>query len=205
VEKSLLFSGEGRNELKDLLLGKLNKTPPPAPVPTPTPPEKKPAPPGNVTPKPEGEATDKPAVPETGKSSEELQQLYADASKTDVGPNVRKDTEVAAKDAAGANGPPPEDIMKVVEKSQGAFQGCVETELRKNPKFKGGKVTLVATVGTSGTVKSTKLDRKEIDSSPVGACIKKSAQKMVFPAFKLEDGAEEVDLEIPLVLTSGAM
>jgi len=205
VEKSLLFSGEGRNELKDLLLGKLNKTPPPAPAPTPAPPEKKPAPPGNVTPKPEGEATDKPAVPETGKSPEELQQLYADASKTDVGPNVRKDTEVAAKDAAGANGPPPEDIMKVVEKSQGAFQGCVETELRKNPKFKGGKVTLVATVGTSGTVKSTKLDRKEIDASPVGTCIKKSAQKMVFPAFKLEDGAEEVDLEIPLVLTSGAM
>jgi predicted Zn finger-like uncharacterized protein len=200
-EKSLLFSGEGHSELKDLLLGN-KKTPPPAPAPAA--PEKK-AQPGGLAPKPDGAAEEKPSVPETGKSSEELQQLYGDASKTDVGPAVRKDTEVAAKDAAGSGGPPPADVMKVVEKSQGAFQGCVETELRKNPKFKGGKVLLVATVGTSGTVKSTKLDRKELDSSPVGDCIKKSAKRMVFPAFKLEDGSEDVELQIPLVLTAGAM
>ena len=95
--------------------------------------------------------------------------------------------------------------MKVVEKSQGAFQGCVETELRKNPKFKGGKVTLVTTVGTSGVVKESKLDRKELDASPVGDCIKKNAKRMVFPKFTLDDGTEEVELQIPLVLTSGAM
>jgi len=201
VEKSLLFSGEGRSELKDLLLGR-KKTPPPAPTPAPAPapPDKKPQP-GSTAPKPEGGAT----APETGKSAEELQQLYGDSAKTDVGPNVRKDTEVAAKDAADSGGLPPEDVMKVVEKSQGAFQGCVETELRKNPKFKGGKVMLVATVGTSGVVKGTKLDRKELDASPVGDCIKKSAKRMVFPAFKLEDGTEEMELQIPLVLTSGAM
>jgi hypothetical protein len=142
-------------------------------------------------------------VPETGKSSEELQQLYADPSKTDVGPEVRKDTEVAPKDAAAQGGLPQEDIAKVVEKTQGAFQGCVEAELRKNPKFKGGKVMLVATVGTSGIVKSTKLDRRELDASPVGDCIKRSAKRMVFPAFKTDDGANELDLEIPLVLTKG--
>ena len=102
-------------------------------------------------------------------------------------------------------GLPAEDVVKVVEKSQGAFQSCVETELRKNPSFKGGKVLLVATVGTSGVVKDARLDRKELDTSPVGDCIKKSAKRMVFPAFKSDDGSGEVDLEIPLVLTSGAM
>jgi hypothetical protein len=121
-----------------------------------------------------------------------------------VGPAVRKGTEVADKDAEAQGGPLAEDVAKVVEKSQGAFQGCVETELRKNPSFKGGKVLLVATVGTSGIVKTTRLDRKELDASPVGDCIKKSAKRMVFPAFKMEDGSE-VDLEIPLVLSSGAM
>jgi predicted Zn finger-like uncharacterized protein len=201
VEKSLFFSGEGRSELQDLLLGR-KKTPPPAP--TPAPQDKKPQP-GGTAPKPEGGAAeDKPAVPETGKSAEELKQLYADASKTEVSPEVRKDTEVAAKDAEGQGGPPPEDVLKVVEMSQSAFAGCVEAELRKNPSFKGGKVMLVATVGTSGVVKSTKLDRKDLDSAPVGDCIKKSARRMVFPAFKLEDGSNEVDLEIPLVLTLGA-
>jgi hypothetical protein len=80
----------------------------------------------------------------------------------------------------------------------------VETELRKNPSFKGGKVMLVATVGTSGVVKSAKLDRKELDGSPVGDCIKKSAKRMVFPAFTLNDGSDEMDVELPLVLSSGA-
>jgi hypothetical protein len=39
----------------------------------------------------------------------------------------------------------------------------------------------------------------------VGTCIKKAATRMAFPAFKAEDGAEEVDVQIPLVLGSGAM
>jgi hypothetical protein len=200
VEKSV-FSGEGVSELRDRLMGR--SKPPPAPVAQP-PADKKP---NGAVQKPESGTAEeaKPAVPETGKSSEELKALMADGAKPDVAPEVRKDAEVAAKDAASKGGPPPEDIMKVVEKSQGAIQGCVETELRKNPSFKGGKVLLVATVGTSGTVKSAKLDRKELDASPVGDCIKKSAKRMVFPRFTAEGGAEEVDLEIPLVLSSGAM
>jgi hypothetical protein len=204
VEKSWLFSGEGRSELRDMLMGN-KKPPPPAPAPVPAPTDKKPPPNGAQKPEPGSEEETKALVPETGKSAEELKALYGDGSKTDVGPAVRKDTEVAPLDAEGKAGPPTEDVVKVVEKSQGAFQGCVETELRKNPSFKGGKVLLVATVGTSGVVKSAKLDRKELDASPVGDCIKKSAKRMVFPAFKMGDGTGEVDLEIPLVLSSGAM
>jgi predicted Zn finger-like uncharacterized protein len=200
VEKSY-FSGEGVSELRDRLMGRNKPAPAPAPAPTP-PADKKPQ--GSATPKP-GAPDGKPEVPDTGKSSEELAALYADGSKADVGPEVRKDAEVAAQDEAGKGGPPAEDVAKVVSASQGAIQGCVEQELRKNPKFKGGKVTLVATIGTSGTVKSASLDRKELDASPVGECIKKSAKRMVFPAFKAEDGAEEVDLQIPLVLGTGSM
>ncbi|MFL5343622.1 MAG: AgmX/PglI C-terminal domain-containing protein [Hyalangium sp.] len=204
VEKSLLFSGEGRSELRDRLLG-TQKPPAPAPAPAPATNDKKPQP-GGAAPKPEqGSPEETKAAPGTGRSPEELQALMGDGAKTEVNPTVRKDTEVAPKDAASTGGPPAEDIQKVVEKSQGAFQGCVETELRKNPSFKGGKVVLVATVGTSGVVKSAKLDRKELDASNVGDCIKKSAKRMVFPAFKTDDGSGEVDLEIPLVLSSGAM
>ncbi len=206
VEKSLLFSGEGRSELRDRLLG-TKKTPPPAPAPAPAPAanDKKPQPSGTATKPEQGSPEETKAAPSTGKSAEELQALMEDGSKTEVNPTVRKDTEVAAKDAEGKGGPPAEDVVKVVEKSHGAFQGCVETELRKNPSFKGGKVLLVATVGTSGVVKGAKLDRKELDASPVGDCIKKSAKRMVFPAFKTDDGSGEVDLEIPLVLSSGGM
>lgn len=200
VEKSLFFSGEGVSELRDRLMGR-NKPVAPAPTPAPAPPPAEKKPQGAQKPG----AGEPPANPETGQSAEELKALYGNADKQDVGPEVRKDAEVAAKDAAGSGGPPQEDVLRVVANSQGAIQGCVEQELRKNPKFKGGKVVLTATVGTSGTVKKATLDRKELDSSPVGDCIKKSARKMVFPAFNADDGTEEVDLEIPLVLSAGAM
>jgi predicted Zn finger-like uncharacterized protein len=202
VEKSY-FSQEGVSELRDRLMGGGKKPPAPPPAPAPAPPTEK-KPPAGATPKPEV-PEEKPAVPETGKSEEELKALYGDSAKTDVGPEARKDTEEVPKDAVGQGGPPPEDVARVVAQSQGAIKGCVDQELRKNPKFKGGKVTLVATIGTSGAVKSAKLDNKALDSSPVGTCIKKSATRMVFPAFKAEDGAEEVDVQIPLVLGSGAM
>jgi predicted Zn finger-like uncharacterized protein len=198
-----IFSGKGVSELRDRLMGA--KKPPPAPPPAP--PEEKKPPAGGAQKSPDAPAPEegKAATPETGKSAEELKALYGDSSKTDVSPEVRKEAEIAAKDAAGQGGPPAEDIQKVVSQSQGAIQDCVEKELRKNPSFKAGKVLLVATVGTSGTVKSARLDPKSLDASTVGDCIKKSAKRMVFPAFKLEDGGEELDLEIPLVLTSGSM
>ncbi|HYI00077.1 tetratricopeptide repeat protein [Hyalangium sp.] len=113
---------------------------------------------------------------------------------------VSKNAEVVPNDLGSTDGPVTPDVANVVEKSQGTFQGCVETELRRNPSFRGGRVLLVATVATSGIVKSTKLDRKDLDTSPVGKCIKKTAMQMVFPAFK-----EEVAVEIPLILSSGTM
>ncbi len=201
VEKSY-FSEEGVSELRDRLMGR-GKPKPPPPAPTPAPATDK-KPPGGIAPKP-GAPEEKPAAPETGKSAEELKALYGDSAKTDVGPEARKDAEEVPKDAAGQGGPPEADVARVVAQSQGAIQGCVEQELRKNPKFKGGKVTLVATIGTSGAVKDARLDNKALDASPVGACIKKSAMRMAFPAFKAEDGAEEVDVQIPLVLGTGAM
>ncbi|SET28228.1 AgmX/PglI C-terminal domain-containing protein [Stigmatella erecta] len=189
VEKSLFFSGEGVSELRDRLMGRKSQS---APVP---PAEKKP----QGAQKPEG-GPPPPANPETGKATGGLEAIYADSEKEDEGPAVREDA--AAKGAAGKGGPPQEEVKRVVESSQGAIQGCVERELRKNPSFRGGKVLLTATVGTSGTVKKASLDRKELDKSPVGDCIKKSAKRMVFPPF---EAGEDVDLEIPLVLSSGAL
>ncbi|MFP2910833.1 AgmX/PglI C-terminal domain-containing protein, partial [Pyxidicoccus sp. 3LFB2] len=133
-------------------------------------------------------------------SAEQLQAVYADGDKKDVGPDVRKDADVAATDSEEVGGPSDEEVERVVEKAQDAFRSCVENELRKNPSFRVGKVTLTATVGTSGKVKAATLDKRDLNRSAVGTCIKDRAKSMVFSAFSGED----VDLEIPLVL-SGAM
>lgn len=196
-----IFSTRGVGALRDKLLGR--EPPPVAPVPTPKPAappqEKRPAPqePATTGQAPAG-ATGAPTG--TAPSAEQLQAVYADANKKDVDPAVRKDAEVAATDSDDVGGPSDEEVERVVEKAQDAFKSCVENELRKNPGFRVGKVTLTATVGSSGKVKAATLDKKDLNRSPVGACIRDRAKSMVFSAFSGDD----VDLEIPLVL-SGTM
>jgi len=91
-----------------------------------------------------------------------------------------------------------EEVKKIVEQTQPAFQFCIEQHVRKHPGFKGGKVNLVATVGPSGVVKKASLDRRDIESSDLGTCLRAKAKRMVFSSFP----GDEVDLQIPLILTT---
>jgi hypothetical protein len=186
--KEPVFSAKGVRGLKNLLLGNTPQpvAPPPArearaPAPRPTP-----APiPAASAPKPEPPA------------SPELRKLYGDTRKADVGPTAAP-TLARATEAAGSAGPNQKALAKVVAQSGPAFQSCIEQQLKRTPNFRGGKVNLVATVGASGTVKQARLDRKEIDVSDLGSCLKSRARRLVFPSFEGED----VEVEIPLVLTA---
>jgi hypothetical protein len=183
--KERVFSAKGVRGLKDLLLGKTAPpaAPParearaPAPKPVPAPPAPKPEPP----------------------ASPELKKLYGDTRKADVGPTaVPSLAHTAVATAGSGGGPSQQALAKVVAQSGPAFQSCIEQQLRRTPNFRGGKVNLVATVGASGTVKQARLDRKEIDVSDLGSCLKSRARRMVFPSFEGGD----VEVEIPLVLTA---
>jgi GYF domain 2 len=170
-------------ELRDLLLGKR------APPPPPPAPQKRPA--------AEAKPAPAPAKPEPeGPRTAELRALYGDPRKPDVGPHIRRAESRGPARAGG--GPSNEDVARVVGQTQGAFQACIEQQLRKNPGFKGGKVNIVATVGTSGTVKQAQLDRRDLEGTEVGECLRARARRMVFPSFSGDD----VDVEIPLVLTT---
>ena len=68
------------------------------------------------------------------------------------------------------------EMQRVVAGAQPAFRGCIEQELRKNPSFRGGKVTLTATVGASGTVKGATFDRADVNGSSMGDCLKERAK-----------------------------
>jgi len=186
--KEPVFSAKGVRGLKNLLLG---NTPPPVP---PSPPREvraaapppKPAPAAAPAPKPEPPP------------SPELKKLYGDTRKADVGPTAVPSLAQAGPSPAGGGGPNQQALAKVVAQSGPAFQSCIEQQLRRTPNFRGGKVNLVATVGASGTVKQARLDRKEIDVSDLGSCLKSRARRLVFPSFEGED----VEVEIPLVLTA---
>ncbi|NOJ79896.1 AgmX/PglI C-terminal domain-containing protein [Myxococcus xanthus] len=192
-----VFSSEGVGALRDKLMGR--GSPPASPKPPadgkrPVPPSegKRPA----AAPADTGAVADPEAAAAPSKGA--LEAVYVDSDKKDVDPTVRSGEEVAAADTEEVGGPSDEEVERVLAKTQPAFRDCVEAELRKNPSFKGGKVTLTATVGSSGTVKAATFDRKDLNrNSPVGTCIRDRAKGMVFSAF----AGEDVDLEIPLVLS----
>lgn len=170
-------------ELRDMLLGK--KAPPPAPPAPPAPAKHVPV-----------ETKPAPRAAPDGPKTAELRALYGDGSKADVGPRIRRAETGSA--AHGGGGPSSEEVSRVVGQTQSAFQSCIEQQLRKNPGFRGGKVSLVATVGKSGTVKQVQLDRHDLEGTDLGDCLKARARRMVFAAFSGDD----VDVEIPLVLTT---
>jgi hypothetical protein len=186
--KEPVFSAKGVRGLKDLLLGNTPRPAPPPPVREVRAPAPKPAPPPVAAPAP------KPEPP----ASPELKKLYGDTRKADVGPSVVPTLAHAAAAPAGGSGPNQQALAKVVAQSGPAFQSCIEQQLKRTPNYRGGKVNLVATVGASGTVKQARLDRKEIDISDLGSCLKSRARRLVFPSFEGED----VEVEIPLVLTA---
>jgi len=180
-----VFSSEGMGELRELLLG--NKKQPVSAVAPVVAPEAK------ARPAPEA----KEPSSEQPEEDPELKELYAEG-KEDVAPEVRAEAEVAATDSAEQSGLPQEEIARVVSKSQSAFQSCIERALRKKSRrFRGLKVVLTATVNSSGEVKKATLDRKDVDGSDMGECLKESAKRMAFPSF----AGDDVDVEIPLVLT----
>lgn len=184
-----LFSGEGVAGLKERMLGSGQKrsdaaavvSVPAASSPTP---QRKPA--------TQHAATDTSGIAEAA-------ALYALDEKQDVGPVARKASAVSAADSSGSDGPPPENIARVVGDRQAAFQSCVEQELRRNPSFRGGKVGLTVTVGSSGAVKGAGFESGGLERERVGECLLTTARKMIFAGFSGDD----VQLVIPLVLTRG--
>ncbi|MGQ0504446.1 MAG: AgmX/PglI C-terminal domain-containing protein, partial [Myxococcaceae bacterium] len=199
-----VFSAEGVSGLGDLLMGKSKKPEKvakagrparranPAASPDSTAPTD--AKPGPSPVELKEEAAKKSA---TGPSAQDLSALYGDVNKKDVGPKVRKGEQAKAQDTS-VGGLAEADVARVVGQTQPAFQSCIEQELRKNPNFKGGKVSIVATVATSGVVTKAQIDRNDIDRSGLGDCLKGRAKRMIFSSF----AGEETDVQIPLILGS---
>jgi hypothetical protein len=124
-------------------------------------------------------------------TAQELREFYA-ANKDAPVPKIRVGSAAPLQERNSAA------VQKTITDHQTAFQSCINEELKKNPKFKGGRVHLLATLTSQGSVTRPKIDRREVDLSELGRCLKKQARKMNFPA-----ATDEWELEIPLILTSG--
>ncbi|ATB27930.1 GYF domain-containing protein [Melittangium boletus] len=186
-----IFSAEGVEELRNLLLG--NSTPPPpAPKPAPAAPPAAPAPEA-----PAAQEKQAPAEPQDAPAPDETAAAPGDAVGDELTPLGDAAPQGDAP-AAPPPGPPQAEVARVVDASRPGFKPCIDQALRKNPKLRNGKLLLITTVGSSGEVKQVAFDRADIGASPSGECFNERARELVFPAFSGED----VEIEIPLVLKS---
>lgn len=183
---SSVFSPEGVSRLRDMLLRKPASQAP--------------------EPKKSGGASDRPlvtkATPDAGLTKEMIAAaaaLYQSDDRMDVGPRVRQE-KVAQVLVDGNIGLDAEEVMDKVRKTQPAFQGCVESELRRNPNVRLGKMDLVATVGPSGIVTRAKIDdRPDISTTSLGTCLMDTARRMVF---RRAGEGESTEIHIPLHFSS---
>lgn len=219
-----LFSPEGVDALKDLALGQ-PRPPPPAPKPK-SPPSEAPktapaqgtaagneaapanaapqgAAPAGTTPPGDTKTGTSPEAPSAGttpaeaKPAEAAAQGGAPQGAAAAGATAAQATKASDAEQKKDVGPSPEQIARVLEKSQTAFKSCIDQVLRKNPKLVDTTLMLTTTVDSKGVVRKVAFDRQGIEGSPSGKCFEKSARKLVFPAIS----RESMEVQIPLVLS----
>ena len=107
---------------------------------------------------------------------------------------------VASAEVAGhGTVPGPHILKKKVDESMPALQGCVDEALQRDPALRIGKILILTTVAPSGEVTSTRIDKKNIDQSQLGSCLKSAARNIHFPSFS----GEAFPLDIPVVVARG--
>ena len=74
-----------------------------------------------------------------------------------------------------------------------------EERRKREPALRVGKILILTTVAPSGEVTSTRIDKKNVDQSQLGACLKSAARNIHFPSFK----GEAFPLDIPVVVAGG--
>ena len=149
-------------------------------------------------------AADKPS---SEKQAEKLTQEQAEALKGldnergvgNHGPKAAAAEPSAPEPAKAGTALTPQDIRKKLVENKGALQSCIDDALKKEAGLRVGKIHISTTIAPSGQVTSTKIDKPNVDDSPLGACLKRATKRIVFPAF---DG-DAFEVDIPIQVTAG--
>jgi predicted Zn finger-like uncharacterized protein len=92
-----------------------------------------------------------------------------------------------------------EQVHRKLDENKPALQGCVDDALRRDPHLKVGKIHVATTIAPTGEVTAARIDRRSVDESALGACLKSATRKIVFPQF----AGAAFDVDIPIVVTAG--
>jgi hypothetical protein len=173
--------------------------PPPAAVAPPAPePKREPAP--QVVRKPKAAPVATPAPPPDAAATTATAPAPA-AEAPPAPPPAPKPAPVVAKATAPAGvkaALEPTDVVAVIKRNRAEFDGCVTQAAAgvAPPIWLGRRVELLVLVNPNGRVSEPIVDDPEIEPIPLGACLRRVAAGMTFPAFQ----GEAVPVAIPLRL-----
>ncbi len=130
---------------------------------------------------------------------EMLSDLYQQADRKAISIRPRTGADDDREVEATESPIDPEAIHRRLADTQSAFETCIQHELRRNPRFRGGRVEMVLSVAPSGVVRDARLSDRVLHRSEVGQCITRAARRMMLPSFS---GEETIDIIVPLMLAA---
>jgi len=134
-----------------------------------------------------------------GKLSEDQEAALKSIKNERVGSHGPKDEEGEPPVARPAEGLRAEDFQRTVSESKMAYKKCIDEALRRNPKLRVGRINIAAKIAPSGKVIEASIDKKDVQESPLGQCLVRTSQRLVFPPF----AGEPTDGVIPLFVAGG--
>ena len=120
-----------------------------------------------------------------------------------AGPGKKSDPATTA--AIPAPAPPApvgltaEQVRRKLDEHKPALQGCVDDALRRDPNLRVGRIHVATTIAPTGEVTDARIDRQNVDESPLGACLKRATKQIVFPRFS----GSAFDVDIPISVSAG--
>jgi hypothetical protein len=126
----------------------------------------------------------------------------AEARQPEKKPPLEKPAPAAApveRAAPESSGLTPGQVRRKLDENKGALQGCIEQALRVDPSLRVGRIHITTTIAPTGRVTTAKIDKRTVDGSPLGSCLKRVTRGIVFPSFT----GDPFEVEIPIVVTAG--
>ena len=109
------------------------------------------------------------------------------------GPKAAPAAETPAPESAGEV-LTSDQVRKKLDENKGALQSCIDDALHRNPNLRVGKILIATTISPSGAVTGAKIDKRTVDESPLGSCLKRATRRIVFPSFS----GEGFEVDIPI-------
>jgi predicted Zn finger-like uncharacterized protein len=94
----------------------------------------------------------------------------------------------------------PDQVRKKLDENKGALQACIDEALRRDPNLGVvGKIHIKTSIAPSGQVTAAQIDKRTVEESPLGTCLRRATRRIAFPRF----AGDAFEVDIPILVTPG--